>query len=64
MQDSIQALAEVVSQDILKSLQASPFFALCIDETTDVTITKQLIVCWLYWEVRTASCRSPNYLMV
>ena len=44
MQEGIQALAEVVSRDIVKSLQASPFFGLCVDETTDVTITKQLIV--------------------
>ena len=44
MQESIQALAEIISLDIVKSLQASPFFSLCIDETTDVSISKQLIV--------------------
>ena len=44
MQESIQALAEVISEDIIKSLKSSPFFALCIDETTDVSITKQLII--------------------
>ena len=44
MQESIQALAEVISQDIVKLLQASPFFSLCIDETTDVSTTKQLII--------------------
>ena len=44
MQESVQALAEVISQDIIESLQASTFFSLSIDETTDVAITKQLIV--------------------
>ena len=44
MQESIQALAEIISLDIVKSLQASPFFSLCIDEMTDVSISKQLIV--------------------
>ena len=33
----------MISQDIIESLQASTFFSLCIDETTDVAITKQLI---------------------
>lgn len=44
MQESIQALAEILSQAIIQSLQASPFFSLCIDETTDVSVTKQLII--------------------
>ena len=44
MQDSIQAIAEIISQDIIQSLQSSPFFSLCIDETTDVSVTKQLII--------------------
>ena len=44
MQESIQALAEIISQDIMKSLQTSPFFSVCIDETTDVSVTKQLII--------------------
>ena len=33
----------MISQDIIESLQASTFFSLCIDETIDVAITKQLI---------------------
>ena len=44
MQEIIQALAEVVSKNIIIALQASPFFSLCIDETTDMSVTKQLIV--------------------
>ena len=70
MQEGIQALAEVVSRDIVKSLQASPFFALCVDETTDVTVTKQLIVYCRYivdGEVKTSFLRIaelPNGLAV
>ena len=70
MQEGIQALAEVVSWDIVKSLQASPFFALSVDETTDVTITKQLIVYCHYiveGEVKTSFLRIaelPNGLAV
>ena len=37
MQEGIQALAEVVSTGLT-------IFALCVNETSDVTITKQLIV--------------------
>ena len=44
MQESVQALAEVMSHDIIESLQVSTFISLCIDETTDVAITKQLLV--------------------
>lgn len=44
MQESIQALAEIISQDIVKLLQVSPFFFLYIDDTSDVCVTKQLIV--------------------
>ena len=70
MQEGIQALAEVVSRDIIKSLQASPFFALCVDETIDVTITKQLIVYCCYiveGEVKTSFlciAELPNGLAV
>ena len=70
MQEGIQALAEVVSRDIVESLQASPFFALCVDETTDVSITKQLIVYCRYVverEVKTSFLRIaelPNGLAV
>ena len=47
MQECVEALATVISKDIIKSLRDLPFFALCIDETTDVSTTKQLIVyCW------------------
>ena len=44
MKESIQTLAEVVSKVIIKALQASPFFSLCIDETTEVSVTKHLIL--------------------
>ena len=59
-----------MSRDIVESLQASPFFALCVDETTDVSITKQLIVYCRYvveGEVKTSFLRIvelPNGLAV
>lgn len=43
-QELIQALAETIAKPIQEHLCASPFFSLCIDETTDVSFTKQLIV--------------------
>ena len=43
-QESVHALADTVAKPIYESLKDSPFFSLCIDETTDVSITKQLIV--------------------
>ena len=43
LQEAVQCLGEAVSTPIITHLQESPFFALCIDETTDVTTTKELI---------------------
>ena len=43
-QEIVQALAETVAKPIQENVCASPFFSLCIDETTDVSVTKQLIV--------------------
>ena len=43
-QELVHALADTIAKPILDSLKASPFFSLCIDETTDVSIIKQLIV--------------------
>ena len=40
----MQALAETIAKPIQEHLCASPFFSLCINETTDVSVTKQLIV--------------------
>ena len=42
-QELVQALAETVATPIQDHLRSSPFFSLCIDETTDVSVTKQLI---------------------
>ena len=43
-QEIVQALAETVAKPIQENVCASPFFSLCKDETTDVLVTKQLIV--------------------
>ena len=43
-QELVQALAETIAKPVQEHLRASPFFSLCIDETTDVSVTKQLIV--------------------
>ena len=43
-QELVQALAETIAKPIQDHLRTSPFFSLCIGETTDVSVTKQLIV--------------------
>ena len=43
-QELVEALAETVAKPIQESLRKSPFFAICMDETTDVSVTKQLVV--------------------
>ena len=43
-QELVEALAPTVAKPIQESLHKSPFFSICIDETTDVSVTKQLIV--------------------
>ena len=47
-QELVQALAEAVSRPIQENIRSFPFFALCVDETTDVSVTKQLIVYGTY----------------
>ena len=44
MQELERALDESVSMETYQQLQMSPFFSLCVDKTTDVSVTKQLIV--------------------
>ena len=43
-QELVEALAETVAKPIQESLRKSPFFSICIDETTDVSVIKQLVV--------------------
>ena len=57
MQELLQCLGETVAEPISSHVRQSPFFALCIDETTDVSVTKELIVYCRYivdGEVRTS----------
>ena len=45
MQEVVQCLGETVADPIVSHLQKSPlFFCLSIDETTDVSVTKELVV--------------------
>ena len=60
VQEVIQALGETISSPILSSVRQSPFFSVCIDETTDVSIKKELIVYIRYvckGEVKTSFIR-------
>ena len=38
------SLGEVISLNIFDNLRASPLFALMCDETTDVTVIKEIII--------------------
>ena len=44
IQEVVQALGDAIADPIISSIQQSPFFSVCIDETTDVSVTKELIV--------------------
>ena len=44
MQEIVECLGKAVFNPIVSKLRQSPFFALCIDETTDVSVTKELIL--------------------
>ena len=44
MQEIVLALGETVQESLKEEIQASPAFALLVDETTDVSILKQLII--------------------
>ena len=57
MQELIQCLGERVSSPLLVQVRQSPSFALCTDETTDVSVNKELVVYARYLvdgEVRTS----------
>ena len=44
IQEVVQALGDAITDPIILSIQQSPFFSVCIDETTDVSVIKELIV--------------------
>ena len=44
MQEIVLAMGESVQESLKEEIQASPVFALLVDETTDVSILKQLII--------------------
>ena len=43
MQEVVEALGKVVSDDILQQVKASPFLAILADETTDIAVFEQPI---------------------
>jgi hypothetical protein len=59
--ESITRLSNVIEDEILARVRGSPFFGLMIDETTDVSVLKQLI-----FHVRSIQCGHPvtNFLGV
>ena len=44
MQEVVEALGKALADTIISGIKLSPFFSVCIDETTDVSVTKELIV--------------------
>ena len=44
MQEAIMSLGEVISNKIFDDIRHSPFFALMCDETTDISVSKEVIV--------------------
>ena len=60
VQEVVQALGETISAPIISSVCQSPFFAVCIDEITDVSVKKELIIYIRYickWEIKTSFIR-------
>ena len=56
VQEVVLALGETIAAPIISSVGQSPFFAVCIDETTDVSVKKELIIYITYictWEIKT-----------
>ena len=44
MQEILLALGETIRQEIMDEAKFSPVFSLLIDETTDIAVTKQVII--------------------
>jgi hypothetical protein len=44
IQEMVSSMGQLIREDKLQELRGSPSFSLLIDETTDVSILKQLII--------------------
>ena len=47
MQEAIMSLAEIISNKIFDDNRHSPFFALMCDETTDISVSKEVYARYL-----------------
>jgi hypothetical protein len=55
--EALEAIASFIEDGVLQELRGSPGFALMIDETCDISVTKQLILFYRYLsKVRSLCC--------
>ena len=63
VQEVVQALGEeTISAPIISSVCQFPFFAVCLDETTDVSVKKDLIIYIRY--ICTEEIKKPSFIRV
>ncbi|XP_013403277.1 zinc finger protein 862-like [Lingula anatina] len=43
--DMVAAIAATVEEDLLQKMKSSPFLTILADESTDITVTKKLVIC-------------------
>ena len=60
MDEIIDAIGSVLEEEILCKVVASPFFSIIIDESTDISVTKQLGLCVQYFDVERAIVQVCN----
>ena len=63
VRELLQTLSSVIEEGILEDIQSSEFFALTIDESTDIAVLKQLVLvarCVMARSVKTAFMCIPD----
>ena len=45
MADMVEAIGVSLEQQFFREVQVSPYYSIVIDEATDISVTKQLLLC-------------------
>ena len=66
MHEMLNAISDTLEDTILQEVCASPYYAIIMDESTDLSTVKQLGVVVQYWSMETATleCRFLKLLDV
>ena len=58
MHEIVSAIGNVLECDLLSEVKRSPYFSLIVDESTDISVHKQLALSIRYLSLETASVKT------